>query len=67
MKNKPYESAHHSVFNGAGVHRLAGFGVELQLQSVKLEQLLVNLLLHHDLLCLNVRQLRLQIHQLSLR
>lgn len=67
MKNRLHESAHHPVFNGAGVDGLACFGVELQLQRMKLEQLLMDLLLHHGLLRLHVRQLRLQIHQLSLR
>lgn len=61
------KNAHHPVFNGAGVDGLACFGVELQLQSVKLKQLLVDLLLHHGFLRLSVCQLRPQIHQLSLR
>ncbi|KAF3849466.1 hypothetical protein F7725_019185 [Dissostichus mawsoni] len=59
-------SSHQSLLDGVRVLRLALLGVELQLQSVELQQLVVDLPLHHLPLRLRIRQLRAQLkHRLG--
>lgn len=66
LSDRLFSGSYQPVFDGVRLLSLALLGVELQLESVELQQLVVHLSLHHSSLGFSLSEFRAQVYQLGL-